>query len=140
MSTEENMALVCRVYQDAFNKGNLEAIDEVTSANYVCHFMQTEFGREGLKRNVVALRAAFPDLQVTVEDISAMGDRVTHRYTIRGTHQGMFMGVPATGKQVTFTGIMISRCTGSQVVEDWECTDMPHVMQQLGLVSPSGEG
>ena len=137
MSAEENMAIVRRVYQ-AFAKGDPEAIDEIVGPDYVCHFMRTEFGREDLKRNVVAMRAAFPDLQITVEDTFAVEDKVAHRYTMRGTHLGIFMGVPPTGKQVTFSGIMISRFASGRDVEDWEYTDMLDVMQglRLGVLSP----
>ena len=132
MPAEENMAITRRVYE-AFAAGNPEAIDEVVDPGYVCHFMRTEFGREDLKRNVLAMHAAFPDLEVTVEDIFAVADKVASRYTMRGAHRGMFMGVAPTGKQVTFAGIIISRFAGGRAVEDWEYTDMLDVMQELRL-------
>jgi predicted ester cyclase len=130
MSTEEIMAIARRIYE-AFATGDPGAIDEVVGPRYVCHYMRTEFGREDLKRNVVAMHTAFPDLEVTVEDVFAAVDRVASRYTMRGTHRGMFMGVAPTGKEVTLTGIIISRFAGSRAVEDWEYTDMLDVMREL---------
>jgi predicted ester cyclase len=62
------------------------------------------------------------------------------RFTFRGTHQGEFMGVPATGKVVTVTGIYISRIAGGKVVEDWSSSDMPGVMQQLGAIPQMAQG
>ena len=84
--------------------------------------------------------AAFPDFHITLEDIFATGDKVAFRYTVTGTDRSEFMGAPPTGKQVMFTRIMISRFAEGKIVEDWECWDTLGFMQQLGLVSPPGEG
>jgi predicted ester cyclase len=77
---------------------------------------------------------AFPDMHYTVEDLIAEGDKVVCRWTVRATHQGEFMGVPATGKVVTWTGISITRFAGGKDVEDWESFDMLGLMQQLGAI------
>jgi steroid delta-isomerase-like uncharacterized protein len=93
-------------------------------------------GPAGLKPIIAGFRAAFPDLQVTVEDQIAEGDKVVTRYTMRGTHQGAFMGLPPTGKHVTVSGIQIERVVQGQIVEHWRKSDDLGMMQQLGAVPP----
>jgi predicted ester cyclase len=81
-----------------------------------------------------AFFTAFPDQRYTVEDLIAEGDKVVSCYTFRGTHQGEFLGVPATGKVATWTGILISRFAGGKDVEDWESFDALGLLQQLGAI------
>jgi predicted ester cyclase len=78
--------------------------------------------------------AAFPDLQFTVEDEIAEGDKVTTRYTARGTHRGELMGMAPTGKHVTVTGIFISRVEEGKLAEMWLNWDALGLMQQLGVI------
>jgi predicted ester cyclase len=87
-----------------------------------------------MKQLMPAWYTAFPDGHAALEDLIAEGDKVVWRYTFRGTHQGEFMGVPATGKVVTYTGIIISRIAGGKFVEDWESFDALGLMQQLGAI------
>lgn len=77
------------------------------------------------------LREAFPDIKYTVEDMIEEGDKVVARWTTQGTHKGTFMGIPPTGKQVTFSGIEIIRIKDGQAVEEWEEFDRARLMQQL---------
>ena len=79
-------------------------------------------------------------MHVTIEDQIAERDKVVTRFTFRGTHQGEFMGVPATGKVVTVTGIYISRIAGGKCVEDWENLDMLGWLQQLGAIPQMAQG
>ena len=88
-------------------------------------------GREGHKQVVAAFRAAFPDLRVSTEDLVAEGDRVVLRWRAEGTHQGELMGVPATGKRVTLTGIEILRIADDQIVERWAEDNGQSVVQEL---------
>ena len=85
-------------------------------------------------------RTAFPDLHFTVEDQIAEGDMVANRVTARGTHQGEFMGIAPTGKQVTVTGITIDRIAGDKLEESWASWDFLGLMQQLGAIPEPGEG
>jgi len=141
MSTEENKAVARRAY-DAFNQGlrtgNLAALDEVIAANMVDHNPAPGQGPglEGAKQVFTQFFAAFPDLQFTVEDMIAEGDKVASRITARGTHKGDFQGIPATGKQVMQTGIDILRIAGGKVVERWGQFDDLGMLQQLGVVPP----
>ena len=80
------------------------------------------------------LRTTFPDIDVSVDDLIAEGDRVVIRWTGTGTHSGEFMGVPATGVKISVTGIAIDRIEGGKIVEHWEQFDTLGMMQQLGAI------
>jgi len=81
---------------------------------------------------------AFPDFQVTVEDVVAEGDKVARRVTLSGTHKGEYMGIPPTGKQMTMGVITIERIEGGKIAEQWGEADMLGLMQQLGVMPPPG--
>jgi len=85
------------------------------------------------------LRAAFPDLHVTIEDVLAEGDKVVQRWSGHGSHQGELMGLPPSGKRISVAGITISRFEGGKVAEEWELYDMMGMMQQLGALPSSTE-
>jgi predicted ester cyclase len=80
------------------------------------------------------LRAAVPDFHEVIEDQVVEGNKEMHRYVIRGTHQGEFMGIPATGKEVVVTGITLARIEEGKIAEEWSQADMLGLMQQLGVV------
>ncbi len=136
--TEDNKALNRRFVEEIINQGNIEAIDELIDPGVVDHAAPPGFptGREGAKQFVAIVRSAFPDLHHTIEDLIAEGDKVVMRSTWSGTHQGEFMGIPATGRRVTVSGIDISRCADGRMVEHWEQFDALGLMQQLGAVPP----
>jgi steroid delta-isomerase-like uncharacterized protein len=140
MSTEENKALVQRFYEEVLNKGNLGVIDELLSADVVDNSVApgTVSGIEGAKQMIGMYRAAFPDIDVTIEDLIAEGDKVVSRYTLRGTQKGSFMGIAPTGKKITLTGIAVDRIFGGKCVEHWENFDQLGMMQQLGVIPPLG--
>jgi len=98
MSTEDNKALVRRLYAEVMGKGNMTEADELLSTQYVEHLVQhlpaPTPGREGLKQLVMMVRSAFPDIHNTVEDAVAEGDRVAVRIVVHGTHQHAFLGIP----------------------------------------------
>ncbi len=96
-------------------------------------------GREGIEQFYGALRAAFPDLRITIEDQVAEGDRVVTRWTARGTHTGAFQGIPPTGKQGRMTGIDIDRIADGKVVECWVNSDDLGLLQQLGVIPTPGQ-
>ncbi len=136
MSIEENKDTVCRYYDEVFNKGNLEMVDDVFTPNFVLHGLAPGMpsGHEGLKQLAVKFRAAFPDLHVTVDDTVAEGDKVAVRLSAAGKHQGVFMGVAPTGKRVTITGITIYRFAGSKIAEAWPERSDLGTLRQLGVV------
>ena len=132
MSAEENKRLIRHLF-DALNARDLGAF-EVFAPDAIHHnpFPGTAPGREGNKQGMLLLLAAFPDWQTTIEDLIAEGDKVVVRMTQRGTHQGTFSALAATGKQVTVPGIAIFRLCDGQIVEEWLVTDQLGAMQQLG--------
>jgi predicted ester cyclase len=85
------------------------------------------------------LRGAFPNLEVTVEDQVAEGDRVVTRWITRGTHKGEFQGIPPTGRQVAITGITIFLVADDKLLEGWSNADMLGMLQQLGAVPEPGQ-
>ena len=106
--TEESKNLVRRMYEEVWNKGRLEVIDEICALGYVgIGPYGDELGPESVKRGVASRRTAFPDIHVTIEDMIAEADKVIARLTFRGTHRGEFQGIPSTEKEVIWTGIWI---------------------------------
>jgi steroid delta-isomerase-like uncharacterized protein len=142
MSTEENKAVVRRIWEEILNQGNLALVDEIIATNYVYHGPGGPEikGSEGLKQFFTMYRNAFPDFHSTIEDMVAEGDKVVCRVTWRGTHKGEMMGIAPTGKQVTGTRTVIHRIVGGKEVEGWDCANMLDTMQQLGVVPPIGQG
>lgn len=141
LSVEENKAVVRRVIEEMFNKGNLDVADELIATDYVDHdpAMPEEVrGPEGFKQFVAAYRSGFPDLHVEIEDQVAEGDRLSTRWTATGTHEGDLWGIAPTGKWVTLPGMEISRISDGKLAEPWEGYDSMLIMQQLGVV-PSPE-
>ena len=136
--TEDNKALNRRFVEEVINQGNTDAIDELIDPGVVDHAAPPGFptGREGAKQFAAMMRSAFPDLHLTIEDMIAEGDKVVMRSTWSGTHEGEFMGIPATGRQVTVSAIDITRVADGRMVEHWEQFDALGLMQQLGVVPP----
>jgi len=116
----------------AWNEGRIEVIDEIFASTYVNHF--TGETPAALKQKVAAVRAAFPDVQVAIDDQMVEGDRVVSRWTARGTQEGEFMGAPATHKRMEQTGISIMRVQEGKIVEGWSRADELGLLQQLGLI------
>jgi len=141
MSPEENKALGRRIV-DAINLGSSSALDEVFAPGYVDRnpFPGATPDREGFKQGLTKFRAAFPDFRYTIDDEISVGDKLVHRLTARGTQKGEFLGVPATGKEATWSEIHIGRITDGKVVEHWGTVDQMGMAQQLGLVSAPKQG
>lgn len=136
--SEDNKRISRRIAEEGFAGGNVEVFDELVAESLVDHTPglppELPSGREGLKQLARAYRDAFPDLSLRVEDQIAEGDRVVTRWSARGTHEGDFMGIPATGKEGATTGITIDRIEGGKVVETWTNWDTLGLLQQLGVV------
>jgi steroid delta-isomerase-like uncharacterized protein len=140
MSVEDNKALIREIIEEVWNKGNLAAVDRYFAPDYVDHtpFPGQGPGPEGYRQVVATIREAFPDLHLTLGDILAEGDKVAFRYTMEGTHQGDFMGIPPTGKPFSVGGMIFARIAEGKAVERWANLDTLGMMQQLGVV-PSPE-
>jgi steroid delta-isomerase-like uncharacterized protein len=140
MSAQENKSVVRRELEEIFSQGgNLDAAEEIYAPDYVGH--EPTFGDvhgvEGAKQFAATYRQAFPDVQTTMEDQLAEGDKVVTRFTARGTHQGESEDFgPPTGNRIEVTGITIERFSEEgKIVEDWTNFDALGLMQQLGLVA-----
>lgn len=132
----ENEALVWEAVE-AFNRGDMDAVDRLFTDGYVDHDPSRAGlppGPEGIRLAWSMMRAAFPDLQVTIEDVISEGDKVAVRGAIHGTHRGELMGIPPTGKRVTISLIDINLIENGKIVERWSQADMLGMMQQLGVV------
>ena len=105
MPTEQNKAIFRRMVEEIFNRGNMSLVDEFLAPDFI---EREELppgippGREGVKQMTIMFRSAFPDFKATIDDMIAEGDKVVVRMTWSGTHKGEFMGIPPTGKSVSF--------------------------------------
>jgi steroid delta-isomerase-like uncharacterized protein len=136
----DNKALVRRYVEEVLNNKNLALIDELVAPAFIDHdsSMPDAKGPAGVKRLAAMVHTGFPDLHFTVEDMVAEGDKVVYRYTVRGTHQGDFMGIAPTGRQFVVTGIHIYRVGDGKFQEEWENWDMLRLMRQLGVLPEPG--
>ena len=144
MSTEDNKAIVRRFIEEGWNQGNVALFDELTAPNWIYHDPSFPNVRtlEDYKRWTTETRSAFPDMYSTIEDMIAEGDQVVVRASLRGTNTGDIvtpMHIPATGKQVTVSGMTIVRFAGGKGVEVWNLTDTLGIFQQLGLIPVPGQ-
>ena len=131
---EKNVALVRRFFEEVWNRGNLSMVDEFLAQDYEDNNLPpgTPRGHKGYKASVNMFRSAFPDIQFTLDQVLAENDHLAIRLTGRGTHKGNFMGIPPTGKQVSFGGMTFIRIQDGKVAERWGISDIPGLMQQLG--------
>jgi steroid delta-isomerase-like uncharacterized protein len=137
--TSDNAALIRRWFEEVWNKGREEAIDELFDEEGVAHGLADVAGGalrgpEGFKPFFRSFREAFPGIEVVVEDTVAEGDRVAARCTVRGHHRGDTLGFAATDSPVEFTGIAIVRASGGKIVEAWNNFDFMSMYQQLGAL------
>jgi len=135
---EENKALAHRILEELVVKMNMDNLEEFFDANVVVHvpFLEMPPGIEGLRSLYGSFPDAITDVDLNFEDQIAEGDLVVTRWSSAFTHTGVLFGVPATGKRVKQSGIMIYRIKDGKVVEQWAEANMWGLMQQLGVVSP----
>jgi steroid delta-isomerase-like uncharacterized protein len=135
-----NKAVVHRLIDGFWNAGQADDFDEVFAPDYVDHNPAPGQSpdREGFRQFAGALRTALPDMHSSVDDLVAEGDRVAWRYSLQATHTGPLLGIPATGKPITMTGISIDRFAGGQIVERWSELDTLGLLSQVGAVSVPG--
>jgi steroid delta-isomerase-like uncharacterized protein len=146
--SERNKATLRRLI-DGMNTNDVEiiskTIDELVEPDVVIRnpLPLDVPGAQGLKLVFTTLHRAYPDLHITIEDVIAEGNKVVVRNTVTGTHKGEYMGIPATGKTVTYNEIFIARFVNSRVAEAWGVVDVLAQMRQLGVIPasprPNGE-
>jgi steroid delta-isomerase-like uncharacterized protein len=135
--SENNKAIVRRLIEEFWNKGNLSLADQFFAPFYTHHDASTpDFGQgpESERKRATLYRTAFPDLRLTVEDLIAENEMVTARWSCRGTHNGDLNGIAPTGKQINISGVTILRFSNGKMVEGYVNWDALGLMQQLGVV------
>ena len=137
--TSDNAAVVRRWFEEVWNKGREEVIDELFGEGGVAHGLADETGSplrgaSGFKPFFRKFREAFPEIEVVVEDTVSEGDKVAARCTVRGRHRGDTLGFKATDSPVEFDGICIVRIAGGKIVEAWNNFDFMSMFQQLGAL------
>jgi steroid delta-isomerase-like uncharacterized protein len=133
--SEENKAVVRR-WVEAFNEGNLDAVDDLLTDSYVRHDPNSPEvrGPEEEKQLIAMYRSAFPDLRFTVEDMVAEADKVVARVGISATHEGELLGIPPSGRRLSFTAMELYRLEGGKIDEQWVNVDTLGMMQQIGAI------
>lgn len=143
---EENKEIVRRYYEEAFNEGRIELLDELVAEDVVNYDPLSDEtltpeearGFDGFVRHVEVAREAFPDATVTIEEMIAEDDSVCVRFTFEGTHEGRFVGIEPTGERVNGTNMVLMHIEDGKIAERWEESDNLEFLQQLGVV-PSVE-
>jgi steroid delta-isomerase-like uncharacterized protein len=136
MSVAENKALVQRRYDEIENRHNIEAADELMAVDYVHHDPvlppEMQHSRKGFKQLAMLMLSAVPDLQTTVHELIAEGDKVAARLSHTGTHKGELLGVAPTGRRVELSGLSIHRIADGKLAEGWVSFDVLGMLRQMG--------
>lgn len=133
---------IARSWDRAWNHGEVDALDAILDPAYARHtaasFVSGGPGdgesRDEYKASILVVKAAFPDLETTIDDILVDADKAAVRWSTAGTHLDTFRGSPATGKRVTVAGVTISTFSGARIVEDWVTFDPVDLLRQLGIL------
>jgi steroid delta-isomerase-like uncharacterized protein len=134
----DNEALTRRWFEEVWNKGRAEVIDELMAEDGIAYGLGSGEdnlrGPAGFKTFYSRFKGAFPDIKITVEDIVSAGDKVAVRFTCRATHAGDHLGVKATNRPVQFEAMSFVRWRNGQIVEGWNSVDMLGMLQQIDAV------
>jgi steroid delta-isomerase-like uncharacterized protein len=138
--SEENKQLVRRWCEEVWNKGSVDAIDEMFAEDGIAHGLSDDpsnpiTGPTGFRPFHRVFREAFPNMMIVVEDTIAEDDKVAARCSVRARHEGEFMGRAATQAPVDFTGITIVRIYNGKIVEAWNNFDFMILHKQVGLLA-----
>ena len=138
MAAADPKTLVRRLFEEVWNQGKLDVLDEIVASDYDPHPLPNDpnFGRgpAGQKQFVNLYRSAFPDTHFTIDAMVAEGDLVATRWTAQGTHTGDLMGMAPSGKHVTVTGMNINRAVNGKLSDGWGNFDQLGLLQQIGAI------
>ena len=136
---DESFFPLLRLVEEGFNAGRIELLDEFIDPNVVEHSSNPLMGTglDAMKRRMVAVREAFPDAHLDIDDLATSADKVWWRWRLTATHQGDFIGVAPTGKRVETTGVSIERIADGKIVEHWSFSDRLAIWDQLGVDIPA---
>jgi steroid delta-isomerase-like uncharacterized protein len=139
MATVKNKGIVRRYFEECLNQGNMETIEELIAPTYVSHYpagYDLGGGPDDVKQIVSSVRRGFPNVHFTIEDFISQGEKVVARWTFHGTHDGNFMGVASTGKEVVVAGVAVYRIADEKIEEVWLSWDVFGLLKQLEVLSP----
>jgi steroid delta-isomerase-like uncharacterized protein len=141
LSPEMNNAIAEKFFDSVWNKGDFSVLDTLVSPEAVDHSTvggkpKMEKGSASFRAIVTMFRSAMPDICLTIDDEIYAGDKVVHRWHLEGTDTGGVMGMPPSGKRLTFSGTTIARMEDGMIVERWANVDELGLLQQLGVVPP----
>lgn len=138
VTPEENNAICERFFQSVWSKGDFSVLDTLVAPDALDHstvggLPTTERGSAHFRGIVTMFRQAMPDIKLTIDDEIYTGDKVVHRWTLNGTDTGGVMGMPPSGKKLSFTGTTIVRMANGKIAERWANVDELGILQQLGV-------
>jgi len=145
MTTDEMKEIARRGAAECWHWKNMDALDDILAPEYTVYVggQPAYVGRDAMKDQVQQAQAAFPDVNVEVDDLLAEGDKVVARFTFRGTHTGTYHmpqgDMPPTGRKVEVTGIIIFRFQDGKIIENREVLDNFGMLQQLGIIPTPGQ-
>lgn len=137
MSMMQHKETVRTYIEEVFNRGNVAAVEQFVSPSFVDHnpfSRQQAPGPAGQRQAVQMLREAFGDFHVALEKIVSEGDTVAIRGTVSGVHRGYFMGVPPTGKRVSWQAMTFLRMANGRIVERWSTHDLLGLLKEVGII------
>ena len=136
MSTETNKAIILRMVQQVWNEGRIDLVEEFFEEDYVEFIVgqPPRTGYELVRQAVELVRNTYPDFVLSIDEQVAEGDSIAARWTLTGTHEGEFYGIPPTGKQIKQSGATFYRLSNGRIAEVWFLADMMGLMQQLGVI------
>jgi steroid delta-isomerase-like uncharacterized protein len=139
MTERDNMLVVRKFFEVGPSGGDIAAADSLLAPNFSLHvpLPASGSGIQAINEIIMTCRTAFSGLNVTIDDMMADDDRVICRFTARGTHSGVFMGLPPTNKAVSLSGIEIFRMKRGRIAELWGEVNLVGLMQQLGILQVS---
>lgn len=138
MLKKENEILITRYFEEVWNQGKLDVLDEIISPDYINHnpgMPDPIPGPAGLKPIVKAIREAFPDLHYTIDNMVISDDQVAVHVVMHGTHAGDFFGIAPTNKKIYINQMQIERIKNNKIIEHWRVTDDMALLKQLGQYS-----
>jgi steroid delta-isomerase-like uncharacterized protein len=138
MNAENNIATVKKAIK-ALNERDMSTAKNLITTNYIRHDLTSTFGERRGQGGTVdffqSVIAGIPDMQMNIKDIFATENRVALRYTLTGTHQGEYRGIPATGKKLEINAIHLYRIEGDKIAEQWALPDVAGIYRQMGILN-----
>ena len=133
MIVEKHKKIARDLSQKVVNEKDYSPIEEYLTDGYVYHGLGGMMSKtpQGFMEAIKGFHAAIPDLKSEIIDMVGEGDRLVLRFNFTGTHQGEFLGFPASGAALHFEGMTMRRFVNGKVAEDWDYFDFPTVVAQI---------